>query len=131
MSWDFDFDDEENFDGFDTADSIFFSGDADNDGNYDMPFFQQQDITPQYQPAAVSPQPIQTVKPMSAVPLQQTAYQSQGNLAEENDLLRQFFKSLKEKAARAESLNQSLKSQLEDCRNWFKDAMFTGISHHK
>lgn len=53
---------------------------------------------------------------------------SHQNLIEENNKLREFFVSLKKKAEQVENTNQKLKGQLDECRNWFKQAMFTGIN---
>ncbi|OHS94758.1 hypothetical protein TRFO_10927 [Tritrichomonas foetus] len=55
----------------------------------------------------------------------------QGNqqLIEENNQLREFFLSLKAKAEQVENANQRLKGQLDECRNWFRQAMFSGISN--
>ena len=129
MSWDFDFDADDSFTPtFDGADSIFVSGsDSLSTDPFDNSFSQSEIDLNQF----MTPQPIQQISTQNAQSTSKTVQQSQGSLAEENDQLRQFFTTLKEKAAQAESLNQSLKSQLEDCRNWFKDAMFTGITNHK
>lgn len=53
---------------------------------------------------------------------------SHQNLIDENNKLREFFVSLKKKAEQVENTNQKLKGQLDECRNWFKQAMFTGIN---
>ena len=120
--WDFDFDQDESFAaGFNDADSLFFSGSP----TFEPSIFQNVDQNIQQMPAL-------NQTPIQQIPVNRQAPATGGHdLATENDQLRQFFTSLKEKAAQAESLNQSLKSQLEDCRNWFRDAMFTGMNTHK
>lgn len=129
MSWDFDFDTGDSFaNGFDGADAMFLAGsDSLPTASFDSSFLQPDTDFDQI----MTQQPLQQISVQSPQSTAKAQKQPQGNLAEENDQLRQFFTSLKEKAAQAESLNQSLRSQLEDCRNWFKDAMFTGIATHK
>lgn len=118
--WDFDFDQDESFAaGFNDPDQILFSGSP----IMEPSIFVQPEV---FQNQTLSVRPIQQTKPIRNTPVA-----SGQDLAQENDQLRQFFSSLKEQAERAESINQSLKSQLEDCRNWFRDAMFTGINTHK
>ena len=130
MSWDIEFDDEAGFvSGFDSGDSLFFSG---NDSIQPSSFgegFIEPEPEPEYIPS-IPAQPLQQISVQNPS-ANFRGTQQPDSLAEENDQLRQFFTSLKEKAEQAESLNQSLKSQLENCRNWFKNAMFTGISNHK
>ncbi|EAY13729.1 hypothetical protein TVAG_372030 [Trichomonas vaginalis G3] len=119
--WDFEFDQDESFAaGFNETDNFLFSGSP----TFEPSFFQQQPENP-FPTNNLNVRPIQQVQKSSPAP---TAGQ---NLAQENDQLRLVFTTLKQKAEQAESLNQSLKSQLEDCRNWFRDAMFTGINTHK
>lgn len=118
--WDFDFDQDESFAaGFNEPDQILFS---ENPVMESSVFLQPE----AFQMNSLNVRPIQQTKPVRNFPAP-----SGQDLAQENDQLRQFFSSLKEQAERAESINQSLKSQLEDCRNWFRDAMFTGITNHK
>ena len=130
MSWDIDFDDDDAFsNGFDSTDSFFLGGsDQMQPSSFDQTFM-NNDIETEPIPT-IPQQPLQQISIHNPQPNIRNQPQTD-NLAEENNQLRQFFTSLKEKAARAESLNQSLKTQLEDCRNWFKNAMFSGISNHK
>ena len=130
MSWDIDFEDADGFDnGFDTMDS-FFLGETDQmqPSSFEQTFMNNDVETEPIM--EVQPPPVQQMSIYNPPPSIRSQPQTD-NLAEENNQLRKFFSTLKEKAQRAETLNQSLKTQLEDCRNWFKNAMFTGISNHK
>ena len=142
MSWDFDFDEDSSFlssnfgDQFDgnfgsSFDSTFFTAPQNQPEQPNIPdptiqpiqqaqqFPQQppmqQQFYPQMQPQPFYPQ------------MQQTDYVESQNLMEENNQLRQFFLSLKQKAEMVENQNQKLKGQLNECRNWFRNAMFSGI----
>lgn len=84
-----------------------------------MQFMQQQ---MQYGQSMYSPQMMQSSDIMNC------NQASQQNLVDENNKLREFFVSLKKKAEQVENTNQKLKGQLDECRNWFKQAMFTGIN---
>ena len=124
-SWDFDFDQDEGFDnGLGESGSMFFSD----------PSFMDSSFPADRNPSSVEDKMVEEPQMMESVPnvrsFTSTTVPS-SNLAEENNKLKQFFSSLKEKAEQAEMINQSLKEQLEDCRNWFKSAMFSGISNHK
>jgi hypothetical protein len=48
-------------------------------------------------------------------------------LAEENDELRRTEVSLTEKFSQISSLNERLREQLDDCRNRFRSAIFSGF----
>ena len=129
MSWDIDFEEDTSFvTGFEDSDSLFFDPlngsqpSSFGQTNFDAVTEMQTETT------QIAPQPLQQISLQTPSPNAQLQPPS-ANLAQENDQLRQFFTSLKEKAAQAESLNQSLKTQLEDCRNWFKNAMFFGFSN--
>lgn len=121
MSWDFDFGEEETFQNFftetDTTTFSFSSGDS---------FFQPQ------QPVVDVEQPIihQSLVSPPESPLQ-TQDQASQALIEENNQLRDFFNSLKVKAEQVQQQNTTLKQQLNDCRTWFKQAMFSGIHNNK
>ena len=128
MSWDFDFENE-SFGDFDSVDDYF---DESLGTSFALSFILQQNSSfSTSNQSPMKPQPIQQIPKTKPSQASQIHYHKQGDLAEENNQLRQFFKSLKEKADQAESLNQTLKCQLADCRNWFKDAMFTGFRHSK
>ncbi|KAK8883361.1 hypothetical protein M9Y10_046011 [Tritrichomonas musculus] len=109
--------------------------------NFGNPLTMQQFQQPNFFPSQCSPQQIQYLQqqmqlnnPMfSPQMIQQNDNMnpnqiSQQNLIEENNKLREFFISLKKKAEQVENTNQKLKGQLDECRNWFKQAMFTGIN---
>lgn len=109
--------------------------------NFGNPLTMQQYQQPNFFPSQCSPQQIQYLQqqmqlnnPMfSPQMIQQNDNMnpnqiSQQNLIEENNKLREFFISLKKKAEQVENTNQKLKGQLDECRNWFKQAMFTGIN---
>lgn len=129
MSWDFDFEDGDGSfaSGFDGADAMFMAGtDSVATSTFENPFSQDFDFS-----SNITTQPLQQISLEAQTTSVKASQISQSNLQEENNQLRQFFSSLKEKAEQAESLNQSLKTQLEDCRSWFKNAMFSGIANHK
>ena len=47
----------------------------------------------------------------------------------EDDIhLNSFFSSLGQSADKLQDLQKNLKGQLDDCRNWFKSAVFTGLA---
>ena len=50
------------------------------------------------------------------------------SLVEENNELRQTALSLKEKLLQMSSLNERLKSQLEECRSNFRNVIFSGFN---
>ena len=106
MSWDFDFDADDSFTPtFDGADSIFVAGsDSLSTDPFDNSFSQSEIDLNQF----ITPQPIQQISMQNAQSASKPVQQSQGSLAEENDQLRQFFTTLKEKAAQAESLNSKI-----------------------
>ena len=88
-------------------------------------FFAPQQFPPQ------NPQPnnfsLYTYSPNQMQPPNSLSQQQNMNLIEENNQLRQFFYSLKQKAEQVDNQNQKLKGQLNECRNWFKTAMFSGM----
>jgi hypothetical protein len=53
------------------------------------------------------------------------------SLVDQNAELRQTAMSLKERFAQMASLNEHLKTQLDDCRSRFRSAVFSGFSHRK
>ncbi len=129
MSWDLDFGTDDSFTtNFDDADSMFFAGtDSISDTSFEAPFLQPETEYSQL----VIPQQIQQTPLQPYQNTSKISIPDQNILAEENTHLKQFVTSLKEKAEQAEDLNLQLRKQLENCRNWFKDAMFSGISTHK
>jgi hypothetical protein len=57
------------------------------------------------------------------------AQPDQSALLAENAQLRQTALSLDERFSQCASLNQRLKSQLEECRNTFRNAIFSGFAN--
>ena len=52
-------------------------------------------------------------------------------LISENMQLKEFFFSLKTKADQLQNVNTKLKTQLEECRGWFKTQMFSSANLKK
>ena len=120
MSWDFGYDEQDSFlqDSFANDDAMFLTGSPPRDdlfGSLADPVVPELIQTPQSQQEAETPESGAADPAMT--------------LANENDSLKVFFFHLKEKADQVESVNTRLKSQLEECRQWFKQAMFYGASN--
>lgn len=117
MSWDFDFGEEETFQNFfDEPDTTFMAAPGGES------FFQPQ------QEVFVPQQIINTEPPAMVSPPAPPAHdQASQALIDENNRLREFFDSLKVKAEQVQQQNTTLKTQLNECRSWFKQAMFSGI----
>jgi hypothetical protein len=106
MSWELGFDEDDAF--FQTS----FEQPHLSDSN--APFFFQPDD-------AAAPQ-----DPIPGVPSEPSR-----NLADENAELRQTASSLRERFAQITSVNANLKSQLEECRSRFRNAIFSGFATRK
>lgn len=120
MSWDFDFGEEETFTNFFEEADASFVADASGES-----FFQAQ------HPVIVEQQIISSTPVVDAFPAQSLQDQASQSLIDENNRLREFFNSLKEKADQVQQQNTVLKTQLNECRSWFKQAMFSGIHSGK
>jgi hypothetical protein len=103
MAWDFD---------LDTDDSFFRGGFA--------------SFSHEFEP--ISDEPSLFTRPSIPSSVRQTTDQESRGLAEENDELRRTELSLTEKFVQISSLNERLKQQLEDCRNRFRNAIFSGLN---
>lgn len=118
MSWDFDLEEE---------DCTFLSNSI--YGDIGDPFYSGPSSNLEPQPSGLD-----VYVPDSGI-LQEPKAKIQPNvdmtLVEENNRLKEFCLSLKAKAEQVEIVNQKLKGQLEDCRNWFKQAMFSGFTNSK
>lgn len=120
MSWDFGYDEQDSFlqDTFSNDDGLFLSGSPPNDDFFGM---MTDSISTEVQQ---TPTVESNAEPNISDPAT--------TLASENDSLKTFFFHLKEKADQVESVNTRLKTQLEECRQWFKQAMFYGATNpHK
>ena len=111
--WDLDFDEADGFVPMSFGDS-FDSGFQDfNEQPFEAPSFFQTSQPPVPE-AAPAPCP----------------WDSQG-LVERNNELRQTALSLKEKFTQMSTLNERLKSQLEECRSNFRSVMFSGFNNSR
>ena len=114
MSWDFDFENDSSLisSGFNDCDNIFFQSDSFENINT----------------SALAQEQIETKKETFLPIITQEPSQL---LLEENNQLREYVASLKNKAEQVSQVNTQLKGQLEQCRSWFKNAMFSGINTTK
>ena len=116
--WDFDFDADESFAaGFNDTDQVSYRDPA----LMTASMFRNSKIFSQTQ---------FSVMPVQQMPISKTT-QDSIELSQENNRLKIYSCTLQRKVAELESRNQSLKTQLDDCRNWLRDAMFGGITNRK
>ena len=124
MTWEFDFDQSElNIPEIFTDDDQFFFGNKMAEQN--LTLNQQNNLSePPKRPV------VQRTLTENNIP--KSPVQNKGNaIADENDQLRKFFITLKEKSVRVEQINRMLKEQLDECKSWFGSALNYGMKLKK